>query len=174
MSLQEDVISIDYLKRTLRFYENIDIASQLMGPTDDAPYTSLIIRFTEIGEREATIDLEMSFLPGLQELNQEGVYLFQSFAVLAPQTSKEHEDELLKAISILNIQLPLGTFGVFPDGGALYLKQTAMLSREGLVSGHAVKLLDQQNGVLLHQLHQFTDYLLDVSAGKRKAESTPL
>ncbi|WP_219838006.1 hypothetical protein [Paenibacillus sp. R14(2021)] len=168
MLIQEDSICNDFLRRALRYYESISIPAKLLAPTEEEPYTSLIIRFSEIGERSSVIDLEMSFLPGLEELNQAGVYLYQAFAVLAGQTNEAQAAQLHPLLAAFNLQLPLGSFGVFPDGGALYLKQTAMLDRTGLLGDGAVKLLDQQNGVLLHQLHQFTDKLLAVSNGSAK------
>ncbi|MDQ6423588.1 hypothetical protein RB620_29680 [Paenibacillus sp. LHD-117] len=148
------------LTRLLDYYGSHGITAKLADPDEDAPYASLLIRFEEIGSRNDSLLLEISFIPGLEEAEKEGVYLMQTFAVLRDKTAPASYESLLHACAALNLTLPLGAFGVSENGGALYFKHNAMLRREWLESEQGLQQLDRMNGLVLHQLHQFIDQLV--------------
>ena len=135
------------LSRLLDFYGSHQVASKLAEPDEDAPYASLLIGFEEIGSGNHSILLEMSFIPGLVEAEQEGVYLLQTFAVLKEETSPESFASLLQTCAGLNLTLPLGAFGVTESGGAVYFKSNAMLRSEWLEAEQGVQHLDRMNGL---------------------------
>jgi len=112
---------------------------------------------------EATpIDLDGCLLdiPGLNEAAVEGVYLLQTFVELIPSVSHERITDLLLTIAEINTTLLIGAFGKFPNGGALYYKYNTMLHRSWLTREHPAERMDQQNGLILHQLHLYIDHLL--------------
>jgi len=149
------------LNRLSDYYVRHGIAAKLAEPDEEAPYYSLLIGFDELGARNDSLLLELSFIPGLEEAEQEGVYLFQTFAVIRERTSADRYGALLHACASLNLLLPLGAFGVAEPGGALYFKHNSMLRSEWLAGEQGLQHLDRANGLVLHQLHQFIDQLVD-------------
>lgn len=148
------------LSKLLRHYQEFGVPAKLADADEAAPYASLLLRFEEIGSRDDSLVLEMSFVPGLEEAAHEGVYLLQSFAVLRDRTPPEKQEALRRACASLNLTLPIGAFGVLEEGGALYFKHNSMLRGEWLQDEEGVRHLDRVNGLILHQLHQFLDRLL--------------
>lgn len=142
------------------YYGRHGIAAKLAEPDDEAPYASLLIRFDEIGSGNESALLEMSFLPGLEEAEQAGVYLLQTFAVLRDRTAQERYTSLVQTCASLNLTLPIGAFGVSDPGGALYFKHNSMLRAEWLEGESGVQHLDRVNGLALHQLHLYSDTLI--------------
>ncbi|MEK3885660.1 hypothetical protein [Paenibacillus sp. PL2-23] len=149
------------LNRLYEYYDSHGIAAKLAEPDDEAPYASLLIRFEEIGSRNDAALLEISFIPGLEEAEKEGVYLLQTFAVLRDQTAPDSYGVLLDECARLNLTLPIGAFGVTESGGTLYFKHNAMFRSDWLEGESGLQQLDRMNGLVLHQLHQFMDQLAD-------------
>ncbi|MFF2093019.1 hypothetical protein [Paenibacillus sp. NPDC058174] len=148
------------LTRLFDYYTKHQMAVKLSEPDEAAPYFSLLIGFDEIGPRNDSLVVEMSFIPGLEELEKEGVYLLQTFAVIRETTAPEQFNSLLQACASLNLSLPVGAFGVLEDGGALYFKHNAMLRNNWLDDEQGLLHLDRTNALILHQLHQFIDRLI--------------
>jgi hypothetical protein len=160
LSIPEDTYQYSFLAQCLEFYNDIDVIARLIEPTDESPFNSLIVRLDDIGSNNSAVNLEISFIPGLLEAAQEGVYLLQTFVELAPTVPEERITQLLFTITEINTTLPIGAFGMFPNGGALYYKHNTMLHRSWLTEDHPAVRLDQQNGIILHQLHLYIDQLL--------------
>lgn len=152
-----------FLRRFQQYYQERDIANHLADPTEDSPFSSLILRFDEIGERNAVIDLELGFLPGLDAFSQEGLYILQSFAVLRNDVSPTAYAGLLAETAKINIELPLGSFGLFADTGVLYFKHNTIQNREWLDSPRALEHFDRQNALVVHQFYTFADRLLSLA-----------
>ncbi|MUT64673.1 hypothetical protein [Paenibacillus sp. NEAU-GSW1] len=159
MTDSSSTFAYSVLTRLLAYYESHQIAVKLAEPDEAAPYASLLIGFEEIGASNDSLLLEMSFVPGLDEFEEEGVYLLQTFAVLRDKTAPAQYEALLHTCASLNLTLPLGTFGVTEPGGALYFKHNAMLRSGWLENDQGLLHLDRTNGLVLHQFHQFMDQL---------------
>lgn len=148
----------DFLHRGCLYYQNLGIPAVVSEPAEDAPYTALIVRLEDIGDDDLAIHLEIGFIP-LAEFDRAGGHLLQTFAEIAPETASDRRPELLEDIAEINVTLPLGAFGLFPDGGPLYYKHNAMLKQSWLTEPAAMEQLDRQNGMILHLLHQYVDRL---------------
>ncbi|MCR8630402.1 hypothetical protein [Paenibacillus radicis (ex Xue et al. 2023)] len=152
-----------FLREFQQYYSQRDIVNHWAEPTEESPYPSLILRFDEIGEQNSLIDLELCFLPGLESFSQEGIYILQSFAVIKNNVSPRVYAKLLEEIAKINIQLPLGGFGLFTDTGDLYFKHNTIQNLDWLSSPIALEHFDRQNALVVHQFYQFTDALLDLA-----------
>ncbi|SFM12755.1 hypothetical protein SAMN03159341_11766 [Paenibacillus sp. 1_12] len=152
-----------FLRQFQQYYLKLDILNQWAEPTKESPYPSLIVRFDEIGERPSLIDLELCFLPGMESFTQEGIAILQTFAVLRSNVPPSTYTKLLAETAKINIQLPLGGFGLFTDTRVLYFKHNTLLHRDWLGSPQALEHLDRQNALVLHQLYLFTDLLLNMA-----------
>lgn len=166
-----DMLPESFLQEVCRYYETIGLRVRLAEPAEESPYYSLIVRFNDIGERGLIVDLELCFVPGLEAFAQEGVYILQSFAVLAEHVPADNAAELLRATSYINMLLPLGAFGLYEESGTLYFKINSMLHRDWLTEATAVNKIDRQNGLLLHQLYQYAERLIDIAEGRLAADS---
>jgi hypothetical protein len=165
-----DALPDSFLLQCYRYYESLGIAVRWAEPTEESPFYSMIVRFDDIGERGTTVDLELCFIPGMELLAQEGVYILQSFAALAERVPSDKAAELLHAAAYINMQLPLGAFGLYADSGTLYFKHNTMLHRAWLTEETSVNGVDRQNGLVLHQLYQYAEPLIDVAEGRKTAE----
>ncbi|WP_240414705.1 hypothetical protein [Paenibacillus periandrae] len=154
-----------FLRQFQQYYMKLDVHNHWAEPTNESPYPSLILRFDEIGERFTIIDLELCFLPRMESFTEEGVAILQTFAVLRNNVPPSTYTKLLAETAKINIQLPLGGFGLFTDTGVLYFKHNTILQRDWLSSSQAIEHLDRQNALVLHQLYLFTDQLLNISEG---------
>jgi hypothetical protein len=152
-----------FLRQFQLYYNERDVVNHWAEATADSPYPSLILRFDEVGEGNSLIDLELCFLPGLESFSQEGLYILQSFAVIKNNVPPQAYSRLLTEIAKINIQLPLGGFGLFTDTGVLYFKHNTIQNREWLGSPAALEHFDRQNALIVHQFYQFTDILLELS-----------
>lgn len=166
-----DKMPDSFLLQCYRYYETVGLTVRLAEPVEESPYYSLIVRFDDIGERGSIVDLELCFIPGLELFAREGVYILQSFAVLADRVPADKAAELLRATAFVNMLLPLGAFGLSEESGTLYFKHNTMLHRDWLTEATAVNGIDRQNGLLLHQLHQYAERLVDVAEGHLTAEA---
>lgn len=165
-----DVLPDSFLLQCYRYYETIGLTVRWAEPAEQSPYYSLLIRFDEIGERGLILDLELCFVPGMELFAREGVYILQSFVALAEGVSADRAVELLRATSSINMLLPLGAFGWYEDSGTLYFKHNTMLHCDWLTELSSVNGIDRQNGMLLHQLHQYAEPLVDIAQGRKTAE----
>lgn len=160
----EDNYQTAYLERGLRFYNELGVSAAITAPDEQAPYTALVVRLTDIGARNASVNLEISFIPGISEASKDGVYLLQIFAALGLSTvytgvAEDQQAALLHKIAEVNSTLPLGSFGVFADTGILYYKHNTLLHRDSLTRDDCAAQLDRMNGLILHQLQLYFDHL---------------
>lgn len=165
-----DLLPESFLLQCYMYYQNLAIPSRWVEPTEESPFHSLIVRFDDIGERGTIVDMELCFIPGMDQFEQEGVYILQSFAVLSERTPSDKAVELHQLTAYVNMQLPLGSFGLYPDSGTLYFKHNTMLHRSWLTEERSVKSIDIQNGLLLSQFYQYAERLIDVAEGRKTAE----
>ena len=159
MPVHEEERLLDFLRRGLRYYQQQHLQAILSEPTEAAPYTALILRLNEIGRRNASIDLEIGFVPGLDEAAGEGVYLMQTFAIVEASVDPARHAQLWPVINEINITLPLGAYGIFEQERTIFFKHNSMWQRDTLEHELAVMYMDRQNGMILHQLHQYIDML---------------
>jgi hypothetical protein len=155
--------AVSFLRQFQQYYDQLKIINHWAEPTKESPYPSLILRFDEIGERSSLIDLELCFLLEMDQFTQEGVYILQSFAVLKDNVPPSAYAKLLAETAKINIQLPLGGFGLFTDTGVLYFKHNTFQHSEWLSNQLALEHFDRQNALIVHQLYLFTDLLLNLA-----------
>lgn len=151
-----------FLQRLQEHYQRTNVPCRWAEPTEEAPYSSLLIRLSEIGARNIALDLELCFLPGFEEFAKEGVYILQSFAVVQQGIPADFRDTLLREIANLNMQLPVGAFGLFSETDALCFKHNTLLHRDWLSEPQSVMHIDRQNALLLHQFHVTIDRLQEL------------
>lgn len=147
------------LEQAMQYYKSVEVPAKLEEATKEAPYVALLLRFDDVGSKNASIVLEISFIPGMEAAEKEGVYLMQSFAVLANETDVNRELELQRTICEINTTLPIGAFGLFDNGGECYYKYNAIVDEQWLTGDAALKRLDRQNGLIVHLLNQYADVL---------------
>ncbi|MDQ0113430.1 hypothetical protein [Paenibacillus harenae] len=151
----------DMLYQLKAQYDEIGLISSVVEATGETPAT-LVILFAEIGQEHRNIHMELSFLPGLADADEAGLYFLQTFVTLAEEVPAAHYRELLSLAAKLNTTLPLGAFGLFEDTGVAYFKHNCMLQASNGDSAN-VKSIDIQSGLILH-LHQlYFDGLLEVA-----------
>jgi hypothetical protein len=138
-------------------------------PTDEDPFRSLIVLFDGIGEDERDIQLELCFLPNMEDAEAAGICILQAFATIAEDVSPLYHGELLRLTAKLNTTLPLGAFGLFEDTGVVYYKHNSLLllANEDMAN---VKTIDTQNGLILHFLHLYLEAFMKVAAGEASAD----
>lgn len=138
-------------------------------PTPEDPFRSLIVLFDDIGDEAREIQLELCFLPNMEDAEAAGICILQAFVTIAEGVSSDYYEQLLLLAAKLNTVLPLGAFGLFADTGVVYFKHNSLLLL-GNEDVSNVKAIDTQNGLILH-LHQlYMEALLRVSAGDETAE----
>ncbi|MDF2725515.1 MAG: hypothetical protein K0Q59_5192 [Paenibacillus sp.] len=162
-------LPLSSLQQLEHYYNQAGIVARIIAPEEQTPYYSLVIRFEELGDRGTTIDLELCYVPGLEPLEQEGVYILQSFAALGGPIQSSAAP-LLELIAYINLRLPLGAFGVNADERTLYFKHNMMLHRLWLEDASFISRIDMQNGMLLSQFVQFAEWLIDVASGRQRAD----
>ncbi|HBV96020.1 MAG: hypothetical protein JL50_05240 [Peptococcaceae bacterium BICA1-7] len=169
--------TVSLLKKCKDIYGHAGLSTGWSEPTEKAPYHTLLVYFNEVGERDSSLVLELCFLPSVEEAPYRGTYLLQAFISIREDVQPECNGELLKVISDINTQLPLGAFGLFQDTGVLYFKYTSIVDRT-IDEETLVKIVDQQNRLILHQHFIFIDILLDVADGIKTSQDalwqTPL
>ena len=94
-----------------------------------APYDALVILMENAGEAEPTWQIELSFLPFIEE-QLEDVSILQFFAPLSTGTAENVENELNWLITRINTKLPLVGFGFLQEGQVVYFKHNAMLAND--------------------------------------------
>ncbi|WP_419875785.1 hypothetical protein [Candidatus Pristimantibacillus sp. PTI5] len=138
-------------------------------PTSEDPFRSLIVRFDGIGEEARVMQLELGFLPNMEDAEAAGICILQAFVTIAEGVSPVYCGELLRLAAKLNTMLPLGAFGFFEDTGVVYFKHNSLLLL-GNEAAANIKAIDTQNGLILH-LHQlYMEAFLKVAAGQATAD----
>lgn len=138
-------------------------------PTSDDPFRSLIVQFDEIGEEARDIQLELCFLPNMEDAEAAGICILQAFVTIAEEVSSAYHGELLRLAAKLNTILTLGAFGLFEDTGVVYFKHNSLLLL-GNEDVSNVTAIDTQNGLILH-LHQlYMEAFLKVATGEASAD----
>ena len=153
------------LLRLKQRYDEQQIPNRWIPPDEETPYSSLIIRFDSIGEEDHMIDLELCFLPGLEEFDRVDVAILQSFAVISDDVPSGARSAVLEEAAQINPNLVVGSFGIMQETGALYFKHNALFHLDWLAGEDGPLQIDRQNALILHQFHLFTDRLL--SAARR-------
>lgn len=150
-------------------YDELEIPSAIVEASEEGPAT-LVIVFDDIGQEQRDIHMELSFLPGLAEADEAGLYFLQTFVTIAEEVPAAHYRELLSLAAKLNTTLPLGAFGLFEETGVAYFKYNCMLQASNGEAAN-VKAIDVQSGLILH-LHQlYYDGLLEVALDGSSAAS---
>lgn len=158
------VYPVSILKKCREFYRQEGTPTGWTGPTEKAPYHSLLVYLNEVGKRDSSLVLELCFLPNVEEGPYQGIYLLQAFISIREDVQPSFYRELFKVIASVNTQLPLGSFGLFRDTGVLYFKYNSVIDKS-IDEQSLVRLIDRQNDIILHQLFVFLDMLLDVADG---------
>jgi len=156
--------SLAMLKKCRTLYEQAGLVTSWAEPSEDAPFHSLLVRFDKVGGRESSVTMELCFLPYLEEAASEGVYLLQTFITITENIFSAAAAELLKIVAKINTQLPVGAYGFFEDTGVVYFKYNIIIN-ESAGEEAIIKTINQQSGLILHQIYLFIDAILDVAEG---------
>jgi len=157
------------LKKCRTLYEQAGLVTGWAEPSEEAPFHSLLVRFDKVGGRESSVSMELCFLPHLEEAASEGVYLLQTFVTITENVVSSASSEILKIVAKINTQLPLGAYGFFEDTGVVYFKYNNIIN-ESTGDDATIRAVDQQSGMILHQIYLFIDAILDVAEAIKPAE----
>ncbi|OPX87812.1 MAG: hypothetical protein A4E53_02347 [Pelotomaculum sp. PtaB.Bin104] len=168
-SSQSIPFALTILQKCQTLYEQAGLVTGWVEPSEEAPFHSLLVRYDKVGERESSVTMDLCFLPHLEEAASEGVYLLQTFVTITEKIFPIAAGEMLKIVAKINTQLPLGAYGFFEDTGLVYFKYNIIIN-ESTGDDAAIKTIDQQSGLILHQIFLFIDAILDVAEGIKTAE----
>jgi len=90
------------------------------------PYDALVIEMEAPAEGEPSWQIELSFLPFMEE-QLENVSILQFFAPLSVGLAENVENEMNWLITRVNTKLPLVGFGYLEEGKVVYFKHNAVL-----------------------------------------------
>ncbi|MDB5079469.1 MAG: hypothetical protein JWP00_1393 [Chloroflexi bacterium] len=130
-----------------------------------APYDALVVQMENPGEPDSTWQIELSFLPFMDEQLEE-VSILQFFAPLTVGTADEVENELNWLINCINTKLPLVGFGFVEQGKVIYFKHNAMVTNGQPTSTYQqVREIVTMIGFLVNN---FRSALQSVANGEKK------
>lgn len=143
------------------------IPAKLLEPDDKAPYYTLIARFPRIGESHYEVPFELTLPTGTADIAN-GNYLLLLTGTLDKEVWKDAIPELYWLANRLNSRIPLGVFVVLEDEAQLLFRHSLVMSGT-LSEEQQVKLVDQQLGMIIHQLNLFMELVMEVAAGREEA-----
>ncbi|MCD6066927.1 MAG: hypothetical protein K0S33_1753 [Bacteroidetes bacterium] len=112
--------------------EGFEVRSNTIDIEGIAVPTLTVLIELEGKEKKQGIDLELMFVPGIDD-QLEGCHILQCFIVLADSIDSyapEKREELAAALSAFNMNLPLGAYGVLDQDQLFYYKHMIMMPSE--------------------------------------------
>ncbi|MFD2671277.1 hypothetical protein [Marinicrinis sediminis] len=150
-------------------YGEAGIPVKVVEADEQFPYASLLVAFDGIGEQERNIQLDICFLPSLQSSDEDPVQLLQTFVSICEAPGVTLSPDMHRFIQLLNTNLPLGAFGWMEEAGVLFYKANTIIDT-AVDQAQNVKMMDRQNGLILHIHQLFMDVILDVWEGNASYE----
>lgn len=152
--------TVDLLQELNIFFQKNGFQTELIAPNQTTPFYILVVRLNVFSSYIQFIDFQMYFLPNkFPEFN-----ILQTFIELSGKISDEYLEEIKKVIRKLNFIASVGSYGI-SDSKTIYFKHGNVIPLV-MNTNHAVTMIDQQTGVIFHQIKTYLDQLLDVSVGK--------
>lgn len=160
---------VELLEQFATLFDEMGFATNIVSPSEDVPFHSLIVRFTGMGEADF-LDFQLAFLPNTtQQPEAENPLILQTFVELYPHVLPAHMAELRWLTMKLNLSLPVGFFGVYEEAQLLYFKHNSFVDKRVDWAIHA-EWLDKQTGAILHLFSLFLVPLLQVAQGELSAQ----
>jgi hypothetical protein len=103
--------------------------TELAAATEDLPYETLVVRIETFEEPSRVWNMELSFLPGLED-ELKDVSILQCYVALANYTSGANSASLERLIIEVNAKLPIGAFALLNQPGVLFFKHNALLPND--------------------------------------------
>ncbi|MBP1932279.1 hypothetical protein [Ammoniphilus resinae] len=159
------------LQSCLRLYRDAGIPCQLIEPTEDIPYLSLVLSFELIQQASHTIQVEMNFIPGLDSA-KEGIHILQIFV----STLKMGESgtscnadplylaDLYRIVNRINVNLPLGAFGIMEEASLIFYKINCVVDSNQSVEWNT-RHIDRNMGLLIHIHDLFINAFKEAASG---------
>lgn len=129
---------------------------------EGVPYDVLLAGVAGEG-REAPLQMELSFVPGMEE-QLEGASLLQCFVHLPAQVPDAAVPELVRLAALLNTRLPLVGFGYLEAERMACFRHVLMLPRD---PAPAEALVVQTTWIVSYLLDVFGGAVEAVAAGER-------
>ena len=151
--------TVQLLQELQVFFRKNGFQTELIEPNQTTPFYILVIRLQTFNSYVQHMDFQLYFLPNkFPEFN-----ILQTFIDLSSPVSSEYMEEIKKVIRKLNFMASIGCYGI-SDTKTIYFKHGNVIPMV-MTPFHAVKMIDQQTGVIFHQIKTYLDELLDVSLG---------
>ncbi|HEU0052698.1 MAG TPA: hypothetical protein VFQ39_05955 [Longimicrobium sp.] len=134
--------------------------------SDEVPYDVLAVALGGDEAGDAVHQLELSFIPGMEE-QLEGAALLQCFVHLPAEVPAAAEDGLRRLIALLNGRLPLVGFGWLEAEEMLCFRHAMMLPPDDRT---ATPLVVQAVWMIGYLLSVFADTVVEVATGARAVD----
>ncbi|MCP4520894.1 MAG: hypothetical protein GY827_04245 [Cytophagales bacterium] len=149
------------LQEFFQYFQRVGFQAELIAPNHTTPFHILVVRLPVLTEYHTHLDFQLYFLPN----KFPDFSILQTFSELSGVVNTLHLDEVKKVVRKLNFMATVGSYGV-SDNQTIYYKHGNVIPISMPVS-EVVKMVDQQMGVLFHQVKTYLEQLLDVSVGKQ-------
>lgn len=157
------------LEPLLPLFQSYEIPARLLEPDAAAPYYTLVAKFPAIGRSDYEVAFELTLPPGTADIKN-GNYLLMFMGTLDKEVWKDSLQGLTWMCNKLNTRLSLGSFVVLEEEAQLLFRQATILNGS-LSTEQKVQLIDQQLGMIVHQLNLFIDALMEVAAGREEPDA---
>ena len=133
-------------------------------PSAEMPTDTLSVSFEGFGRDDVPLDLDFSFVPLPPEATVDDVHLLQTMCELETALTPDRVAGLHRMIGRINVNLPIGAFGLLERTGTVFLKQNCLVDLRRPARDNAI-LIDRHAGIMLHSLSLFADALRDAANG---------
>ncbi len=149
------------LQELHNYFQRIGFMCEIIAPNQTTPFPILVVRLEVFSTHKPYTDFQLYFLPNkFPEFN-----ILQTFTELSNPIEDQYIDEVKKSVRKLNFISTVGSYGI-SDSKSLYYKHGNVIPIS-MDAVNIVKMIDQQTGVLFHQIRTHLDQLLDVVEGKQ-------
>jgi hypothetical protein len=146
-------------------------------PSAEMPAETLWVIFEGFGRDEISLDLGFSFIPLPPSATVDDVHILQIMCELETSLVPDRVAGLYRMIGRINVNLPIGAFGLLEQTGTVFLKQNCLVDLRRPARDNAI-LVDRYAGVMVHSLSLFADALRDAANGAATPDdalaSTPM
>lgn len=143
------------------YFQRVGFIAEIIEPNQTTPFHILVVRLDIFSAHKSYTDFQLYFLPNkFPNFN-----ILQTFTELSNPIDDQHLNEVKKSVRKLNFITVVGSYGI-SDSKTLYYKHGNVIP-VSMDSTQITTMIDQQTGVLFHQIRTYLDQLLDVAEGKQ-------
>jgi hypothetical protein len=154
----------DFLAQLEGLYVAQGLPTRRTPPGVQMPAETLWVIFEGFGRDDVPLDLGFSFVPLPPAATVDDVHILQTMCELETALTPGRVAGLYRMIGRINVNLPIGAFGLLEQTGTVFLKQNCLVDLRRPARDNAI-LVDRHAGVMLHSLSLFADALRDAADG---------